>query len=731
MRKLIRFRCKLLFYTGSIFCCLFLLGDKISAQIPDSTLGSHQSVVKKDVIKGRSSSIIEGGVRRGQNLFHSFSRFNIQKGKSVYFFNPNGIENIIARITGKDPSKIAGILGVLGDANLFLINPNGIIFGKTAQLDLKGSFFASTADSILFDDTYEFSASDPSSPPLLTVNINPTGLRFGVNPGSIINRSVVGLEVASGRTLGLFGGNVSFIDQGRIASPGSDVYVGSFNGNSLIALNQSSTNWNLDYEGASGFQDIYFSPGSFISTTGAASGNIQLLGRKINVNGGSINALNEGDSPGGNISVYASEALVIDSKGDSLRGLQTGASFGQVGNAGNISIETKRLVLKNGGSIRTSTEGDGKGGDVTVNATEFIKILSGELNTETFGSGNGGNLLLSTPRLILRNGGTIVSASRSEALGNSGDITINASELLNVDGSGSGIGAFSESSGDAGKLLIYTNQLTLQNDGLITVSSTAGGVAGNLEVNAHSILLKNKGFLKATTTGGAGNIVLNAKDIILREKSGITTNATENAGGGNISINTGVLAAFENSDITANSQESFGGRISITAQGIFGTEFREKRTLKSDITATSSLGPEFSGIVELNTPDVNPSEGLVELPTSVVDPDALVAQNACKRGAESEFISSGRGGLPANPNQDLSNASAQVGLVEPASAAPKAQTQSQSPTVSATPHQSTAKTIAPAQGWVYNEKGEIVLVAYNPNVSSPQRLKNNTACAAQ
>jgi large exoprotein involved in heme utilization and adhesion len=87
--------------------------------------------------------------------------------------------------------------------------------------------------------------------------------------------------------------------------------------------------------------------------------------------------------------------------------------------------------------------------------------------------------------------------------------------------------------------------------------------------------------------------------------------------------------------------------------------------------------------------------------------------------------------LPTNPNQDLSNTSAQVDLVEPTASQTSVQAKEQSTTASASPQQATKQSIAPAQGWVYNEKGEIVLVAYNPSVTSPQRLKDNTACAGQ
>ena len=138
---------------------------------PDHTLGDEQSVVNSSTSNGSLRQQIEGGAIRGINLFHSFRDFNIAAGQSLYFQNPIGIQNIISRVTGGSPSNIAGTLGVSGGtANIFLLNPSGIIFGANARLDVRGSFVATTATAIQFGTQGFFSSSVPDSPPLLTVN---------------------------------------------------------------------------------------------------------------------------------------------------------------------------------------------------------------------------------------------------------------------------------------------------------------------------------------------------------------------------------------------------------------------------------------------------------------------------------------------------------------------------------------------------------------------------------
>ncbi|PSB31320.1 filamentous hemagglutinin N-terminal domain-containing protein [Chlorogloea sp. CCALA 695] len=154
-------------HTGcfTIFNLVFVFALSAYSQvIPDSSLeNSNSIVVPNQVIQDTSSDVVTGGASRGNTLFHSFQQFNIGNNQGVYFSNPVGITNILSRVTGSSPSTILGKLGVLGDANLFFINPNGIIFGLGAVLDLKGSFIASTADSIKLSDGSEFSAKNPQS----------------------------------------------------------------------------------------------------------------------------------------------------------------------------------------------------------------------------------------------------------------------------------------------------------------------------------------------------------------------------------------------------------------------------------------------------------------------------------------------------------------------------------------------------------------------------------------
>lgn len=197
------------FSTISLFW-LTLISPTLAQVIPDTTLPNNSAVSSS-----RNIFKIEGGTQAGSNLFHSFQEFSIPKNGEAFFNNATNIQNIFSRVTGGKISNIDGLIRSNGNANLFLINPNGIIFGPNARLNIGGSFIGSTASSIKFANDTDFSATEPFAKPLLTINV-PIGLQFSSNPGSIINQSKavalnnqVGLAVQPGQTLALVGGDIS------------------------------------------------------------------------------------------------------------------------------------------------------------------------------------------------------------------------------------------------------------------------------------------------------------------------------------------------------------------------------------------------------------------------------------------------------------------------------------------------------------------------------------------
>ena len=258
-------------------------------------------------------------------------------------------------------------------------------------------------------------------------------------------------------------------------------------------------------------------------------------------------------------------------------------------------------------------------------------------------------------------------------------------------------------------LSIETGELIVRDGAQVSVSSQDQGAAGNLNIVADRLRLQEGTLSAETVAGDQGNIILLVPEIQLRQNSRITTNARGTATGGNINIDAQTLAALENSDITANAQDSFGGRVTISAQGIFGTEFRDSPTRNSDITASSRLGPQFSGTVEIFTPEVDPAAGLVQLQTNIVDVTQLLGQDPCKQGEESSFTVTGRGGIPPNPASLFVPPSVLVEWGDRAQI--ENSSQSAQSSLEKLPIPEVPEPIIEATGWAMNQNGNTELVA--------------------
>jgi filamentous hemagglutinin family protein len=749
----------------------------------------------------------------------------VPTGGSAYFNNAADVQNILTRVTGGSISNIDGLIRANGTANLFLLNPNGILFGTGAQLNIGGSFVASTANSINFADNFQYSATNPQTAPLLTVSV-PVGLQMGANPGRIVvqgngydlsiqvpifspiirGASSTGLRVSSGKTLALVGGDLDIVggtltaDQGRIE-------LGSIR-DGQVKLNPISSGFELNYQGVQSFQDIRLSQQALADASGG--GSIQVQGNDVALTDGSIILIqNQGTQQGGSISINAAQSLEesgTSPDGSIYGGVRTETAGSRSG--ADIAVSTKQLVLESGAVISTTSYGSGKAGNVTVNASDSVQVIgfspinpsrqSGISSGVFRASGDGGVVTVSAGRVNILNGGNI--ASVNFGTGQGGDVVVNATESVEMSGVVPGlfvpstVAATSNNGGNAGKVTINTSKLVLRDGGAVTTNTTATanagtvtinaresveisgrvpgalssfvgssapilpysiqqaygiapipsgasgdvivntgrlsvtdgakvdvsnqglGKAGTLRVNANWIFLDSQGSITAATSSGeGGNIELQVEDLLLLRRGSQITASAEGAGnGGNINIDTSSLVAVpsENSDIRANSVNSRGGNVTINTSGLFGIEFRDRNTPLSDITATGASS-ELNGTVEINVQDPDPTRGLAQLPTEVVDASGAIAQR-CPASEGNSFVVTGRGGLPPNPEQQLDDDAEWLDRRQLVVAQHTQQPTDNSPT----PHtlKPTAHSpIIEATGWQMTPTGKVLLVATTPD----------------
>ncbi|OYD95740.1 hypothetical protein CDG76_12475 [Nostoc sp. 'Peltigera membranacea cyanobiont' 210A] len=566
-----------------ILCC----ENHALAQItPDGTLGNNSSKVTPNVnIKGSAADRIDGGAIRGANLFHSFQEFNVGESQRVYFANPTGISNILTRVTGSNISNILGTLGVDGGANLFFINPNGILFGNNAQLDVAGSFVGSTANSFVFGNGLEFSATNPQNPsPLLTVN--PSTLFFNQLPsGRIENRSIApagtdpagfnafGLRVGDGKSLLLVGGNVS-MDGGQLNAYGGRVELGGLASPGNVNLVFSGDNLSLKFPENVIRASVSLTNQARVYVEAAGGGNIAINARNLEILGGSVlyagigGGLGTPETVAGDTTLNATEDIKIAGYGSGIRNF---VEEGAKGKGGNITIDSGYFSLRDGAQLIALTSGQGNAGNVTVDAKNTVSLADADIlsRVEAGGVGKGGNININAATLSLTDGATLSASILGQ--GNAGNVTVRAKDDVSLTGNAGILTTVAAGGvGKGGNIDINAATLSLTDGAqLLTITREASdtqpagrGDAGNVNIlvtGAVDIAGEKNGFFSGIvssvatgTVGNGGNITIDSDDFSLRDNAEINASTRGQGNGGNITIDSDDFSLRDGAEINAS-----------------------------------------------------------------------------------------------------------------------------------------------------------------------------------
>ena len=567
------------------FGYLYAPGDITLAQV------TSDNTVNTTVNQNGNVAEITDGTTKGDNLFHSFKEFSIPNGNEAFFNNATNISNIFSRVTGGNVSNIDGLIRANGNASLFLINPQGIIFGEGASLDIGGSFYGSSASSILFEDG-EFSAVDLENPPLLTVNA-PVGLSFREQPGEIVNKSIandVGLAVAEGNNISLLGGDIN-LQGGRVTAPGGIVELGGLSTSDTIGISEDGS---FNFPEGVARSDVSLTKQAAVNVRAGGGGFININAQNLSLSerselfAGIAEGRGSEDAVAGDININATESVKIVGKKDTSTGetldelienfiisrnkdvgIRNNVGLSSVkrdpvtnrssalGKGGDINITTGTLELLNVSSIDTNLYGTGEGGDINITAEDISltgsqSVLVAEVGGFNFdvvkeqGRGDGGNVNINTGSITFNDRAGILADVQSGAIGNGGDIIINATDAVTFTGGEAPHFVLTQLGSDAvgsgGDIKITADTLNLTNAQLIAdLQSGAEGEGGNIKLDIAGDISIDEGSLvlsqvQEEAIGDSGDIVIDSNNLTVNGGSLILADTKGEGNAGNITF---------------------------------------------------------------------------------------------------------------------------------------------------------------------------------------------------
>ncbi|NJN23134.1 MAG: filamentous hemagglutinin N-terminal domain-containing protein [Acaryochloridaceae cyanobacterium RL_2_7] len=602
----------LMFFIGHVG--FFTSHKSLAIPVPDSSLGTQVIQVRPGTFR------VEAGQTVGRYLFHSFESFSIAEGQTVRFqpSSPQSIQTIFTRVTGRTPSNLLGRLQTRGNADFVFLNPNGIFLGDNFKLQINGSFLATTAESILFDENGDRFSSDLShDSTLLKVSV-PTGLGFSDKPGAIrvatgndtrgFNN---GLVVNSEQDLALIGGALE-LTEAKLIAPGGDLWLHSAAAGEHIQWQMVNDHWKFSLPTVGDNIVLQQSSrlfSSFDKKKGGENGLISLAGAHIDVRNSELNAENRGKNLGGSISLNAMETLRVQtSEKASVRTVfTTQPRF--LGHAGDISLKSKNIEISGDGTRLVSdtaqfrldtnqTNNLGIPGNISLFASDRIDVANSVVISAVSRTANrpSGQIVVRARNLNMAGGAQIRNSIQGGIPGGILNVDV-ADEIVlsgftQVNSGGARVfrptGLVSDANGNnvGGEIRVTTQHLKIKEGAGIVSISPVDGISGDIFIDATTIQLLNGGQISATAenedAGTAGNINIVAQDHLVIQGDILLPNAQDpterrissiraetrtlqnnTVSLGNIKIQTPRLLLQEGGFISANSDGSRGGNISL------------------------------------------------------------------------------------------------------------------------------------------------------------------------
>ncbi|MDM8543746.1 filamentous hemagglutinin N-terminal domain-containing protein [Desulfococcaceae bacterium HSG9] len=524
----------------------------------DADVATDGTVGRSGALAGPNYEIdSNSGKQAGGNLFHSFSRFNIGRNESAQFTGSETVNNIIARVTGGNPSHIDGRMqSQIPGANLYFLNPSGVMIGPDAVIDVDGSFHVSTADYLRLGNGGRFDASHTGQSTFTSAP--PEAFGFIKPPADINVRGKI--RAAGDETISLTGGNIE-IDGGLIYAKSGRIDITAVASAGEVRM----TDHGPDISAFTRLGDIRIANAAKVdvSDTGTPEEDDSLADDAGKMKTDSFGEAGRIFMRGKSMNITSQADKAIEKTSDSSDG------------AGRIFIRGKNLHVTDPNTQVVSITGDNNGGEIDIGLTENLTVTNqSRINTLTVGSGRGGDVELNVGYLSVTGDATIGAVSY--AGGAAGDIEVNARKGVTISGYQSfpsNLDTSSYGEGPGGSVEITTDRLSVTHGGMIQIKSYKQGRGGDIELKAIRMDVTDHGVITTDCqgSGAGGDIVVRARDAVRISDSGRLSAISQSAGyggdAGDISIDTsGKLTVSDDGVITGGTLGSGrGGNITIDA----------------------------------------------------------------------------------------------------------------------------------------------------------------------
>ena len=517
---------------------------------------------------------ITGGTRAGANLFHSFGEFGVPANNIANFLNETALptNNILGRVTGNNPSNIFGSITTtdFGNANLFLMNPAGIVFGPNATLNVGGSVTFTTANTIRLANAGIFQADTASTSVLTSAPVEAFGF-LGSNSGAITIQGST-LSVEPGHAINLVGGNIAItsaevapdtIQPARITAQDGQINIVSVAsvGEVLASSFQPSSGMALG--------SINLGPGTLLDVSGDSAGTVRIRGGQLVVDNAAISA-DTGESNGAPIAVdidVTGDLSITSTQSSAITARATGA-----GNAGEIRLNSAKMDVnfsypEFGVLIDSSTVGAGNAGKVTVTTGDLTAVNTSTgfgvfVDSGTGGAGNGGDITIQ-----VRNGnflGTPINTGDAFffGTGSAGNLYIGGTDgmadSLHIDSASLSTEAFSAK---AGAITLEGRDISITNNTFVSSISLLG--ENPITINADQLRMDTVIRVQAQTIGpeNGGDIVFTGKRLEMSNESAFITNTLGDGNAGNIRVNASELVRFTDDPLKSTPSGLFSNSI--------------------------------------------------------------------------------------------------------------------------------------------------------------------------